>query len=735
MHGLLAAGAQTRPAHDWQPPSVEQLQAALPQYEISEFIARGGMGAVYKGMQTALKRPVAIKVLPPEADSGDLQFAERFKREAQAMARLSHPNIVAVHDAGQTAGGLLYFVMEYVEGTDVAQLIASEGRISTRKAAQIITAVCDALAFAHEEGIIHRDIKPSNIMIDRKGRVKVADFGLAKSVHVESTMITRSDMAMGTPDFVAPEALIPGMSVDQRADLYAVGVMLYQMLTGRVPRGRFDPPSQVVPKMDKSLDAIVDKAMQTDRDKRYSTATELKRDVEKVAAKVMKGGREDTLARAKKGSSQGSAGTPARPSSPGGEAAKHEAGKSARAPLLAAAAVIFLGLGAWFVMGKKSGKDTASDAAQGAAATAGGTEPKKSFFPLPMAQRPAQSGKVVMWRLDGQPVDPNDPEAKLPPGLDEVVMLASGSGQTGGADPDKTARHLLALKSDGSVVAWGGNGDGVSLVPSGMRDVVSIAACGDLSATLDAKGRLMAWGKTDYLRSLPPLSEKVVQIDGRKWHMAALTESGKIYHFGAVGGSQTIPMLPHNQTPVALDGRAVQLTVAGDWLAALRDDGRLFVWGGMSSKNSNGTKPIAQNEWDWPGDPATKRVRVAPGKVPRLFTHNSMTDIYVEGFEGFPLRLAADLPDHLIKDSRYLESRKMNLSGLETFVFDDPATAFKLHGRWHFDNIGKTTEKTQGNVLYCEQQAQGCIQLVFTRRHAFGIKPGGQSGISPSTNP
>ena len=235
----LSAPMRTNPAtasqpRVWEPPPVEVLQRALPQYEVTALIARGGMGAVYRGMQRALKRPVAIKVLPPEmndAGGSDLQFAARFKQEAQAMARLSHPNIVAVFDAGEVAfqagqgaarqsgqagqgGTLLYFVMEFIEGTDVAQLIASEGRLSAERAAPIIAAVCEALAFAHEEGIVHRDIKPSNIMIDKRGRVKVADFGLAKAVNLESTLMTRSDVAMGTPDFVAPEALIPGLQVD-----------------------------------------------------------------------------------------------------------------------------------------------------------------------------------------------------------------------------------------------------------------------------------------------------------------------------------------------------------------------------------------------------------------------------------------------------------------------------------------------------------------------------------------
>ncbi len=280
MVGAAAFEARPPSSHAWKPPSVEALQALLPNYEILHFIARGGMGAVFKGVQTTLKRAVAIKVMPPGIADEALQFAARFRQEAQAMAQLSHPNIVTVFDAGEAADGLFYFVMEYVEGTDLAQLIASEGRLEPVRAIPIISSVCEALAFAHKNGIVHRDIKPSNIMIDVQGGVKVADFGLAKIVNLDSTIITRTEVAMGTPDFIAPEALLPGTRVDGRADIYAVGVMLYQMLTGSIPRGRFELPSGLVPKVDRGFDSIVEKAMQTDREKRYSTATELKKDVE-----------------------------------------------------------------------------------------------------------------------------------------------------------------------------------------------------------------------------------------------------------------------------------------------------------------------------------------------------------------------------------------------------------------------------------------------------------------------
>ena len=200
-----------------------ELQPGLPQLEVIELVARGGMGAVYKGVQKSLNRHVAIKVLPPDM-ARDPSFAERFKEEALSMAKLSHPGIVSVYDAGKTKDGLLYFMMEYVEGTDVAQLIQQEHRIEPKQALEITVAVCEALAYAHESGVIHRDIKPSNIMLDRHRRVKITDFGLAKQTEeARDERRTRSRMAIGTPDFVAPEALNAGTVPDHRVDLYSVG--------------------------------------------------------------------------------------------------------------------------------------------------------------------------------------------------------------------------------------------------------------------------------------------------------------------------------------------------------------------------------------------------------------------------------------------------------------------------------------------------------------------------------
>ncbi|WP_170266761.1 serine/threonine-protein kinase [Brevifollis gellanilyticus] len=269
-------------AGTWQPPSVEDMQALLPHYQFEFLLGRGGMGAVYKATQLSLDRPVAIKVLPGGCTGSEKgEYAERFKNEARTMAKMHHPSIVNVFDFGQTASGLLYFVMEYVDGTDVAQIIHSQGRLPEEHALSVTAHVCDALAYAHARGIIHRDIKPANILINRDGQVKVADFGLAKQSDSAGFALTKTSVAMGTPDYVAPEALVHGFPLDGRADLYAIGVMLYNMLTGEIPRGMWVMPAKKVG-TDPRFDAIIAKAMQTDREERYRTASEIRLDLHAI---------------------------------------------------------------------------------------------------------------------------------------------------------------------------------------------------------------------------------------------------------------------------------------------------------------------------------------------------------------------------------------------------------------------------------------------------------------------
>ena len=266
----------------WEPPSPEELQAMMPGYTIERLLGRGGMGAVYKGIQNSLERPVAIKILPPGLDREDATFTDRFKNEAKLMARLNHPTIVSVIDFGHTSAGQLFIVMEYVDGTDISRMIAQQKHLPSEHALAIAAHVCDALAVAHAAGIVHRDIKPANVLINQQGQVKVADFGLAKLEEPGSHGLTKTGMAMGTPDYVAPEALIMGSTIDGRADLYAVGVMLYQMLTGHVPRGAFKPASAQMPGVDPRFDAIVQKAMQMDRQERYQTAVDIRQDLDVI---------------------------------------------------------------------------------------------------------------------------------------------------------------------------------------------------------------------------------------------------------------------------------------------------------------------------------------------------------------------------------------------------------------------------------------------------------------------
>ncbi len=276
------SSSASKPSGMWEPPTLEEMQAMLPQYQFTAVLGRGGMGAVYKAVQVSLDRAVAIKVLPADlSDDEDSQFAERFKNEARTMAKMNHPGIVNVFDFGETNTGLLFIVMEFIDGTDISKMIISQGRLTEDYALAITAHVCDALNYAHRNGVVHRDIKPANILINMEGEIKVADFGLAKANDASQSGLTKTNMAMGTPDFVSPEAFIPGFALDGRADLYAVGVMLYQMLTGEIPRGIWKMPSAKLG-TDPRFDAIIGKAMQTDREVRYQSAADIHQDLHNI---------------------------------------------------------------------------------------------------------------------------------------------------------------------------------------------------------------------------------------------------------------------------------------------------------------------------------------------------------------------------------------------------------------------------------------------------------------------
>ena len=269
--------AVTTPPSGSQPPASGEwsdLQRHFPDYDILELLGRGGMGAVYKARQKKLDRLVAIKVIPPDA-AKDPAFTERFAREARAMARLNHPNIVTVYDYSD-GGDLCWLMMEYVDGINLRHTLRA-GRLAPKEGLAIVPQICDALQYAHDQGVVHRDIKPENVLLDRSGRVKIADFGLAKLLGKgpDDFTLTRTQQVMGTPRYMAPEQIERPSTVDHRADIYSLGVVLYEMLTGELPLGRFEPPSHKV-QVDVRIDEVVLRALEKSPDRRYQRASEVK---------------------------------------------------------------------------------------------------------------------------------------------------------------------------------------------------------------------------------------------------------------------------------------------------------------------------------------------------------------------------------------------------------------------------------------------------------------------------
>ena len=278
-------GDDARPARSLTP---EELAPHFPQLEIMECLGRGGMGVVYKARQKSLNRLVALKLLAPER-AEDPQFAARFEKEAHALAALNHPNIVAVYDFGQ-AGGFYFLLMEYVDGVNLRQLLQTK-KLTPKEALSIVPPICDALQCAHDHGIVHRDIKPENLMIDKSGVVKIADFGIAKIVHngapASADALTEygkgtATMVLGTPDYAAPEQHDKSSTADHRADIYSLGVVLYEMLTGERPKELIVPPSKRV-QVDVRVDEVVLRALEKTPELRFQTAVEFRTRVENLA--------------------------------------------------------------------------------------------------------------------------------------------------------------------------------------------------------------------------------------------------------------------------------------------------------------------------------------------------------------------------------------------------------------------------------------------------------------------
>ncbi len=265
------SGGQPEARQDATTPSRPGLE--VPGYELGELLGRGGMGEVWRAVQQSLGRTVAVKVLPPEL-ARDPEFVARFEKESAALAALSHAHIIQIIDRG-SAEGHYYFVMEYVEGRSLREAMGG-GKVALEEAPRIILQILRAMEAAHGKQIIHRDLKPENILLDGRGQVKVADFGLAGIRGGEERFqMTATSVAMGTLNYMAPEQRRDARSVDARADLYAVGVILYELLTGELPIGRFKLPSERMASVDPRFDPIVARLLEPEPAHRYATASDV----------------------------------------------------------------------------------------------------------------------------------------------------------------------------------------------------------------------------------------------------------------------------------------------------------------------------------------------------------------------------------------------------------------------------------------------------------------------------
>lgn len=253
----------------------------LPGYKVTKLLGRGGMGAVYRAEEKDQGRVVAIKVFTPSGIDADL-FVERLRREGQMLAQMEHDNVVGIHDAFVLEDGVPYLVLEYIDGHDLAKRLDLDKKVIPTEALRIAIEVCAGLSAAHSLGIIHRDVKPANVLLGKNGDVKVSDFGISKGADengVQNTQLTLTGTTLGTVDYMSPEQA-DGGALDARSDIYSVGVLIYEMLTGLRPRGAFDPLDKLG--FPKELSRLVMRCLQRDPDKRPASAANLSQSLKKI---------------------------------------------------------------------------------------------------------------------------------------------------------------------------------------------------------------------------------------------------------------------------------------------------------------------------------------------------------------------------------------------------------------------------------------------------------------------
>lgn len=615
--GLGLAALSSVGLGDFLPPEPEDLALLFPEFDISVLIGRGGMGAVYRARDRELDRPVAIKILPPEV-ARDLEFQERFRQEASTLANLNHPNIVTLHGAGEREG-YFFFVMEFIEGMDLAHLLMREERLPVANAVDIGAQLCDALDYSHGQGIVHRDIKPANILIDAAGRVKVADFGLAKILDGDGQplpALTRTHSSMGTIQYMAPEQAAGATHLDHRVDIYAIGAVMYEVLTGAVPAGVFDRPSEKVPGLNRSFDDVILCAMSSEPERRFQSVAEVKSGLI-GASTSRKYFCQTWLRRAAMVALVGlsmSAGfaayswlNPDGPAAPLAAPPPLPAAPAPAKPLISTDGVASL-----------------IDRIRAPAKT------MVPLAPLPTADVPAtlvgygpgipkvDGEEVLAFAISREPgrfsaaVSPRGKllawgEVSVPTDLPAAAAIAAG------------ARHLVVLHRDGSVSTLGAGGSGEKL-----SRVVAIDASMNASWALHADGRLSCWGDVRGLEPPPDLPELDAIAAGESF-VLALTRSGELVAWGDnsegqcelpdTAGKEIVAVAAGSAHGLALfaDGaviawgrngsaqcdtppvksKAVRIFAGGDSSASISIDGRLNAWGQIPEGFGDPQMPVA----------------------------------------------------------------------------------------------------------------------------------------------
>src|ERR1700722_10372906 len=276
----------------WRASMIQGIQPGetLDHYHIESLVAQGGMASIFRSTDTRSGRTVAIKVPNPEMEC-DVLFFDRFKREAEIGRRLNHPGVVKV--LAEDDPSRVYMAMEWVEGVPLRQILDNEKKIAVERAERIAIGICEALEYIHIHGVVHRDLKPDNILVDGEDRIKLIDFGIACDMRSRRLTFGRLTKAMGTPDYVSPEQ-VKGKRGDARSDIYALGIMLYEMVTGEVPFGGANavtalylrlvndpaPPRNIAPEISPELQEIIFRALAREPENRYQTAHELARDLQ-----------------------------------------------------------------------------------------------------------------------------------------------------------------------------------------------------------------------------------------------------------------------------------------------------------------------------------------------------------------------------------------------------------------------------------------------------------------------